>query len=184
MLLEWENPRFREPTDAMTCLQQACASGSGEVMLLLLDHGAKVNHANISGLTPLHFAAKFGFEDMCQILVEEGADPQAVNKCDWTPMHLAAQNGHSPVISLLTHQGGDVNAVTIRGFTPGHMAAMGGHVAALRTLANAEANFTLRNQYSKTVLDLSERRKHPEAAAFVAKYIRGLQTTTSEPGGL
>lgn len=70
------------------------------------------------GMTPIHFAAWFGFPDVVQILLREGCSPNVVNYDDRTPLHLSAMRGYPSVVGiLLSHPEIDINLVDKKGRT-------------------------------------------------------------------
>lgn len=42
-------------------------------MLLLLENGANIDEANDLCMTPLHYAAVYGYDQMAQVLIQNGA---------------------------------------------------------------------------------------------------------------
>jgi ankyrin repeat protein len=60
-----------------------------ETMKFLLDHGADVNAADGSGMTPLHGAAQKGLDEVVQFLADHGAKLDIKDKRDRTPLDIA-----------------------------------------------------------------------------------------------
>ena len=65
-----------------SALLEACRAGSVGVAEELLKHGAKLDQANVNGLTPLLAAAEAGSLDLVTLLAERGADVHARTKRD------------------------------------------------------------------------------------------------------
>ncbi|KAF0691495.1 Aste57867_17297 [Aphanomyces stellatus] len=63
-----------------------------EIIVMLLDHGAKLNMKDINGNTPLHIALLEGHEGIAALLVEHGADPRAVNKDKQSCLDIAPRS--------------------------------------------------------------------------------------------
>ena len=61
-------------------------AGSAEA---LIDAGAKVNHTQSNGETPLIMAAGYGYADIVQILLDKGADPAMKNAAGNTALDFA-----------------------------------------------------------------------------------------------
>eukprot|EP00184_Porphyridium_aerugineum_P007032 CAMPEP_0184697718 /NCGR_PEP_ID=MMETSP0313-20130426/4591_1 /TAXON_ID=2792 /ORGANISM="Porphyridium aerugineum, Strain SAG 1380-2" /LENGTH=629 /DNA_ID=CAMNT_0027156551 /DNA_START=358 /DNA_END=2247 /DNA_ORIENTATION=+ len=57
-----------------TALIEAACNGHGEVMQVLLDHGASINERDNDGDAALHYAAKWGEAKAVQVLLDNGAD--------------------------------------------------------------------------------------------------------------
>jgi ankyrin repeat protein len=86
---------------------------------------SRVNERDISGFTPLHWAAMAGKKDIAELLLANGAKVNA--KIDGrfggcTPLHLAAWTGHKDVAELLLADKAEVDAKDNWGRTPLHKA--------------------------------------------------------------
>mmetsp|Transcript_26616 Transcript_26616/g.87363 ORF Transcript_26616/g.87363 Transcript_26616/m.87363 type:complete len:259 (-) Transcript_26616:55-831(-) len=57
-----------------TALHRASLHGHGNIVDILLDHGANINFATIWRSTPLHYAVVRGHKDVVETLVVRGAD--------------------------------------------------------------------------------------------------------------
>jgi len=68
----------------------------------------------LTGMTPLHIAAKRGEMDLARLLIEHGADVNArieqQDKAGITPLHVAVEAGHKDLARFLIAKGADVNA--------------------------------------------------------------------------
>ena len=119
-----------------------------EVIQMLIDASANVNHQDEFDNTPLHVACKQGYMQAFEMLVEHGADLQAKGKSHETllhltqnpkiaeelvskgfdimaleqdmktPLHHAVSNGCKDMVSFLIEKGANVNAVDKSGETP------------------------------------------------------------------
>ena len=76
----------------ITALQLASGCGYTDVMEILLENGADVNHRGVSGHTPLHCAAALGRYQAVEWLLQHGADPSARITSGETPLDLARAN--------------------------------------------------------------------------------------------
>ncbi|BET32574.1 ankyrin repeat domain-containing protein [Wolbachia pipientis] len=54
-----------------------------------------------NGMTPLHFAAMYGYLGIVRYLVEHGADINLQNEDHTTPLHFADIYGHSSTVRYL-----------------------------------------------------------------------------------
>ena len=82
-------------TNRNTALTLACFQGRHEVVSLLLDRKANVEHRAKTGLTPLMEAASGGFVDVGRVLLDKGADVNAppVPSSRDTALTIAADKG-------------------------------------------------------------------------------------------
>ncbi|KAJ4202033.1 hypothetical protein NW759_015501 [Fusarium solani] len=95
------------------------ASGHGylENIKLLIQHGADVSWADVTGRTALHWAAKWGYHAVLQELLEAldntGEDKKSVVNSKetngYTPLIWACRWGHVECAELLIDHGADVN---------------------------------------------------------------------------
>ena len=80
------------------------AERSLKAVKILLEAGADVDEANLTGDTPMHWAAANGFTDVIQLLVDRGAKIDARNQNDQTP--LAMTSGRGALGSTAANRGG------------------------------------------------------------------------------
>ena len=95
-----------------------------DVVLALLEGGAKVNLRDDNGNTPLHVAVSSWLGDDTEIamaLVQAGAEANALNDEGMTPLHLALATGNLAHATALLQAGADVNARSPIGDTPLHV---------------------------------------------------------------
>lgn len=76
------------------------------VLVLLLEHGAKVDARAKGEVTPLHLAAQAGCLDSVSILLSHGAEINARDSAGHTPLTRAGEWGQTAVVSYLRAQGG------------------------------------------------------------------------------
>ena len=67
----------------------------------LLDAGANINSANLSGFTPLHHAGEFGSKEGATLLITNGANLTLRNKFGQTPEQTATASHHPEVAEIL-----------------------------------------------------------------------------------
>jgi ankyrin repeat protein len=137
----------------MSLLHMAVAKGPQDIVLLLINKGARVNARDNNGRTPLHYLAGAQAQinklvrdpDMVTILVNHGADINAVDNSGLTPLHYAVsasgsfkESGFEDVVeSLITHNA-DVNALDSYGLRPLHYAVIRQCIGVIRLLLAKE----------------------------------------------
>ena len=114
-------------------------------------------------------AAIKGHKELVQALIKRDAD---VNKPGWTPLHYAATGGHVEIILILLEEHAYIDAESPNKSTPLMMAAMYGSTAAVRTLLDAGADPTLRNEIGLSAVEFAQRANRADAAELVAAAIR------------
>ena len=81
------------------------ATGSAELLELLIDLGAEVNAKQNHDWTALHYAAAHGDKDIIRVLISRGADPHVVDKDGRTPLEVASISskleGNAEALGLL-----------------------------------------------------------------------------------
>lgn len=94
----------------ITNLMYASRDGKYEMVRLLLDYGANVNHKSYYGITALMFASTHGHYEIIKLLLDKGA---SVNEVDHDSRHsalmTAAYEGHIQVVKLLLERGANIN---------------------------------------------------------------------------
>ena len=82
------------------------------------------SNANIrfsDGLSPLHFASRFGHKGFAQLLLERKADVNAKDASGTTPLHEAARGGYLDIMRFLIQSGALVNAQDAKGNSALHI---------------------------------------------------------------
>ena len=94
---------FQIETNRNTALTLACFQGRHEVVSLLVDRRANIEHRAKTGLTPLMEAASGGYVEVGRVLLEKGADVNAppVPSSRDTALTIAADKGHNRFVDLL-----------------------------------------------------------------------------------
>ncbi|VVD06099.1 unnamed protein product, partial [Leptidea sinapis] len=85
-------------TNRNTALTLACFQGRHEVVSLLLDRKANVEHRAKTGLTPLMEAASGGYVEVGRVLLDKGAD---VNAPPVSCLMAAFRKGHTKVVKWM-----------------------------------------------------------------------------------
>jgi ankyrin repeat protein len=84
---------------ALTSL--AARAGHIEVVRMLVQSGASINHLDESGNAPIHWAARGGYLEVVQYLAENGADLDLESKDSCVALHDAIFNEKPEVVSFL-----------------------------------------------------------------------------------
>ncbi|KAJ4855811.1 ankyrin repeats (3 copies) domain-containing protein [Trichoderma breve] len=115
-------------------LEEAAASGSLDIVKLLLEHGGDPNYRDRDGWSAIHWAAEEGYYGVVKLLLEKGANVNAVSSYGTSPLHCAANGGNTHVVSLLLEYGADPLKSTCHGWTALHHAAFMGHPEVVQLL--------------------------------------------------
>lgn len=113
-----------------------CAAGAGHynIIKLLLDHGAEVNHSTVTNSTPLRAACFDGRLDVVKFLLDRGADLSIANKFKNTCLMIASYKGHINVVEALLQKGASTDSLAHCGATALHFAAECGHAEIVEVL--------------------------------------------------
>ncbi len=82
-------------------LHSAAASGSAEIVELLLEAGAPANARQQGGFTALHAAAMHDRREMTRVLLRFGADPHQLTDDGKSAFQLAEAQGYGAMVGLL-----------------------------------------------------------------------------------
>ena len=107
-------------------LHVASSQGHGEVIRLLLKHGADINAKGVYERTALYLVSKDGAVETMDLLIKNGADVNARCFDNDSPLSNASFGGRIEAVQLLVEHGADVNAHGFEGWTPLHQAAVRG----------------------------------------------------------
>ncbi len=109
--------------DSLLDLWVKLGKPQSELVRLLIESGANIEHRNARGETPIHAAASFGSWEAFSLLLDKGADAHSVDCNGRTSLHSAAEGGNIKIAKKLINSGLDVNATDEGGYTPLHIAA-------------------------------------------------------------
>ena len=129
--------------DGWTALMHAARDGHTEVVKLLIDNGADLNHKSNHGDTALMYAARDGHTDVVKFLIDNGVDLNHKNNVGGTALICAAREGRTEVVKLLIDNGANMNIKDSRfGRTALFMAEGRGHTEIINILRAAQSGGT------------------------------------------
>jgi ankyrin repeat domain-containing protein 17 len=125
-------------TNRNTALTLACFQGRADVVTLLLERKANLEHRAKTGLTPLMEAASGGYDQVGRVLLENGADVNAapVPTTKDTALTIAADKGHLKFVELLIEYGAQLDAKNKKGCTALWLACHNGHLEVYHSFKN------------------------------------------------
>ncbi|OLN95493.1 Ankyrin-3-like protein 4 [Colletotrichum chlorophyti] len=153
-----------QPLDYALATKMKRRRRMNKIAALLLEHGARLNTANILQNLPraLSWSALSGnLEDMKMIL-DGGADVNGPSdESGWTALMSAAEKGHTDAATLLLDRGADPNAATLaNGNTALLMAAKNGHLEVIELLLQRGANIDALSKRGSTALGRAMAYRH------------------------
>jgi ankyrin repeat domain-containing protein 17 len=160
-------------TNRNTALTLACFQGRHEVVSLLVERKANVEHRAKTGLTPLMEAASGGYVEVGKVLLEGGADVNAlpVPSSKDTALTIAADKGHDKFVELLLEYGAQVDVRNKKGASPLWLACNGGHWEVVQHLINAGADPGAEDNRRVSCLVAAFRRGHVKVVKYLVKKV-------------
>lgn len=113
------------------------------------------------------------FRDLPQIkkLVEQGANVNSITKVE-IPLVAAASFNELPIVKYLIQQGAEVNSQEFNnGYTPLMWAARQGNLEMIKFLLENDADPLIKNDFSKTALDLAQGENNREIVMILKEAI-------------
>uniref|UniRef100_A0A8C9YFG8 Ankyrin repeat and SOCS box containing 15b n=1 Tax=Sander lucioperca TaxID=283035 RepID=A0A8C9YFG8_SANLU len=118
-----------------TATHEAAKVGCPAIMMLLLQHGAKVTARGVHGVTPLGIAAEYGNTEALEILIQHGNTlKKKYCVASYTVLYDASGSGNLDCVELLLRHEADPNIASYACLLPIHRAAYEGHILVLRML--------------------------------------------------
>ncbi|CAF0855296.1 unnamed protein product, partial [Didymodactylos carnosus] len=161
-------------TNRNTALTLACFQGRAEVVSLLVDRKANIEHRAKTGLTPLMESASGGYVDVGRVLLERGADVNAppVPTSKDTALTIAADKGHNKFVELLLLYGATIDVRNKKGATPLWLACNGGHLEVVQLLVSRFANPDSEDSRKVSCLMAAFRKGHIKVVKYMVKQVR------------
>lgn len=172
--------------DGRTLLHTVCASGSSDILTILLDagHHVAINLSDEDGWTPLHSAASAGHEKIVKMLISQDAGINAETNHKRTPLLYAASKGHTAIAQLLLEAGADPCLADELGNTPLHRSAASGKLQTMQLLLKAptgvKTNVDVRNKEGETPLLLACQGDHRQCAVVLVAEGANLEAESEE----
>ena len=138
--------------DGRTVLIYAARDGHTEVVKLLIDNGADLNHKNNGGVTALRTAAREGRTEVVKLLIDNGADMNIKDVDGWTALMHAAWNGSTEVVKFLIDNGADLNHKNNGGGTALIYASRYGYTEVVKLFIDNGADQNIKDRYGQTAL--------------------------------
>lgn len=150
---------------------EAAISDRPLTITALVNSGKDVNAKDISGTTPLMYAALYGNTDTVIVLITElKATVDVTDKlCGATALMYAARAGRTETAKTLVSYGAEINLSDNNGMTALMYAARGGYTVTAKALVNLGADITLTDKDGWTASKYAEFFKFPETAAKLKK---------------
>ncbi|KAL0275144.1 UNVERIFIED_CONTAM: hypothetical protein PYX00_003100 [Menopon gallinae] len=160
-------------TNRNTALTLACFQGRHEVVSLLLDRKANVEHRAKTGLTPLMEAASGGYVEVGKVLIDKGADVNAppVPSSRDTALTIAADKGHCRFVELLLTRNATVEVKNKKGNSPLWLAANGGHLNVVELLYNLDADIDSEDNRKVSCLMAAFRKGHVKVVKWMVNHV-------------
>ena len=151
-------------------LPYAAASGSAEIVRLLLALGADPNIQEPTYGSPLLGAARFGYLEVVSLLLDQGADPKQVYWDDKDNILIEVAFGSNRILGQLIEAGAEINYQNAEGQTPLHYAVLNNRPENVRTLLEEGAYPNVVDSDGNTALDLAEQEELREIISILEEY--------------
>lgn len=151
-----------------TPLHHAAQNGQGDVLLILLSHGADVNKETDWPEQALELAARKGYLDSVRKLFRHGANVNAKNRNLESALTLAAWKGHSGVVVVLLGAGASWWETDASQRTPLQLAEANGHTETAEILRLKAESLP----HKEEVIEESTDDKHKSDFLLACKYAR------------
>jgi hypothetical protein len=150
-------------------LGNAVRFGYAPIATYLLEHKADPNVTDLSGWTPLMYAAWTDDADLSKKLIEHGAKLDLTRDADSrTALSIAAQNAKKNAGAVLIDAGADVNHHVGQGsYTPLMLATTAGTVDLVRQMIGKHADVNAKNAGGLTALMIAAAANRPDIATLL-----------------
>ncbi|CAF0795524.1 unnamed protein product [Didymodactylos carnosus] len=132
-----------------TALWCAAAWGHLDIIQMLIDRGANVNHYTKTRSTPLRAACFSRRLDIVKYLIDHGADVNIVNSRNHSCLMLASYKGYEELVDYLCKIGCILDATNDEGSTALHAAVEEDHLSIVQCLVSNGAGI-IRNSENST----------------------------------
>ncbi|KAL5339388.1 ankyrin repeat-containing domain protein [Aspergillus crustosus] len=171
-----------------TPLTYAASEGDGEMVEILLKHGANIESRDNLGRSSLAIAAdsitRVSPSSCYKQLLQAGADPEAANRQGKTPIwHAAVQNAQGALNVFLTRDGIDPQTATHRASELIAPVAQAGGISVLQVLRGYGADLNYKNSAGETAISASLSTSHTSMPAFQYLLREGVDVNVQDKNG-
>ena len=165
-----------------TPLLLASFGGHADIVLFLIDKGAKIDQPDSFGATPLHMAVLGSQTEIVELLVSKGADVNIKTRNGKIPLQMAFEKDAPDIVEVFIKQGLAVNSsINQYGRTLLHEAAIMGKIKTVSFLIDKGAALDAKDKAGKSPLDFALICDYPKVAELlISKGAKTGETPTME----
>ncbi|KAH9870583.1 hypothetical protein IAQ61_006059, partial [Plenodomus lingam] len=174
----------RENDDGITPLVLSIIHSQFDIIRLLLEKGAEVDHP-VDGVPPIVHAVENANKGprVMQLLMDHGADPRIVSGRDnLNALHWATVFGTVDAVNFLAGIGLDLNSICSMGRTPLTLAAERGHTTIVKLLLAKGAELAKQSYNGGTALTWAANYGHLDTVKYLLE--EGLDVNHLDSAGL
>lgn len=171
-LLENNVKDVNEPNECgLSPLHYAARNDQGQVIQLLIDHGADPNQSATMEnkvLSPLHYACWFNAAEAVDILLDNKANVESCAAFGQKPLHYAVTRASVELVkTLLTKGKANPNGQDNQKFSPLHLATQRGRLDIIKLLFAHGADLRAQNDEHETALHVAAREGREEVLRYL-----------------
>jgi ankyrin repeat protein len=138
---------------------------SFEIVKMLIDHGADINHQTNNGLPPMFWTIYNENIEMMKYLLEHGADANIASNEGVTALHEVILRGFNDYVDLLLKHGARIDMKEeVDGFTPLHLAALRGKMDVVKSIISGLDDINVKDNHNHTALYYASKYGHRQVA--------------------
>ena len=171
-----------EAARGKTALMVAAAEGAIDLIELLIDLGAVVDHRNHAEGTALMYTAQYGQLEAARSLIARGATVNLIAMKGWSALMIAVLKGHQSMVDLLLQNGANPNIQDMHGWTSLMRSAEKGDIALTRYLLQIEdIDINTQGEEGTTALHVAAVRGHTKIVQLLLEH--GARKDLKDKGG-
>jgi ankyrin repeat protein len=165
-----------------TPLLMASFGGYADLVLFLIEKGAKINQPDLFGATPLHMAVLGGQAEIVELLISKGADVNIKSRNGKIPLQMAFEKDAPDIVEVFLKQGLAINSnINQYGRTLLHEAAIMGKINIAGFLIDKGAVIDAKDNAGKSPLDFALICDHAKVAELlISKGAKPVETPPLE----
>jgi len=165
-----------------TPLLMASFGGNANIVLYLIEKGAKINQPDTFGATALHMAVLGGQTEIVELLITKGADVNIKSRNGKIPLQMAFEKDAADIVEVFIKHGLPINSnIDQYGRTLLHQAAIMGKIKITGFLIDKGAVIDAKDNSGKSALDLALICDHQNVAELlISKGAKAVETPPLE----
>ena len=166
-----------------TPLMLAADAGNGEMLEVLLDHGAGVDKRDLVGRVPLHYAVKGGNIECVNAIIDTGTQIDSSDSLGETPLIYACRYSHfnkKGIVERLLKAGANALKADMSGASAAHYAIRANDIDILEIMGGSGVPFDSTEEYEWSILHEAALHSNVQTVETICQFVSSIDVLDAD----